>query len=182
MDETTEIDYRQRFAGGTPFPAYLDEVRKNEELWRAVWERAKLPPKMVEEARELGGTWHLLALSEDWCGDAVNTLPVLARFAEAVPGWELRVLARDENPDIMDEHLTDGRARSIPVVMLFDEDFVEQGWWGPRPTELQRWVLDNLSMASVDRYREVRRWYARDRGRTVVREVLDLAAAVTSAV
>jgi hypothetical protein len=52
-------------------------------------------------------------LSEDWCGDAVNSVPYLARLAELAPNLDLRVLARDENPDLMDAHLTRG-SRSIP--------------------------------------------------------------------
>ncbi len=74
---------------------------------------------------------------------------------------------------LMDTHLTNG-SRSIPVVIVYDEGFNELGYWGPRPTELQEWVLaSGLQLPSKDRYREVRRWYARDRGRTTAHEVLD---------
>ena len=58
-------------------------------------------------------------------------MPVVACLARDAHNLDLRVLARDENLDIMDTHLTNGRSRSIPVVILLDEDFVEKGWWGP---------------------------------------------------
>lgn len=177
---TKEQGVRERYMEGATFTEYLEGVEKNRDLWRAVWERVRLPVELVEEARRIPGRWHLLALSEDWCGDAVNTLPVVARFAEAVPGLELRVVGRDDNPDLMDAHLTDGRARSIPVVIVLDEDFREIGWWGPRPAELQAWVLDHLDLPSAERYREVRRWYARDRGRTALLELMDLLAPVAA--
>jgi len=165
---------RDRFGSALPFPDYLDTVRKNEALWRGVYERVRLPGGAVDEARGLPGTWHLLALSEDWCGDAVNILPVVARFAEALPNVDLRVLPRDENLDIMDAHLT-GRSRSIPVVILYDGDFRERGWWGPRPSRLQKWVIEEgMKMEPGPRYAETRRFYARDRGRAIVAEVLDL--------
>lgn len=169
---------RQRFNSALSFDEYLETVEKNRDLWHGVYERVRLPDEVVEAARAIGGRWHLLALSEDWCGDAVNTLPFVARLADEV-GWEFRVLGRDDNPDLMDAHLTDGRSRSIPVVIVYNEDFAEMGWWGPRPEEIQAWVMDEgLSMPSPDRYREIRRWYARDRGRTTLAEVLDV---VTSA-
>jgi hypothetical protein len=165
---------RQRFESAATFEQYLETVVKNRELWLGVYERVRLPEELVEDARAVRGGWHLLALSEDWCGDAVNTLPVIARLAEAA-GWEIRVLSRDENPDLMDSHLTNGRSRSIPVVIVYDENFAEVGWWGPRPSEIQAWVLgEGLAMPSPERYRIVRRWYAKDRGVTTVRELLGI--------
>lgn len=166
---------RDRFESAPAFPDYLETVRKNEALWRGVYERVRLPDAVVAEARALPGTWHLLALSEDWCGDAVNVLPVVARLAEALPNVDLRVLARDDNLDIMDAHLTGGRSRSIPVVILYDAGFRERGWWGPRPGELQEWVMgEGMKMEPGPRYAETRRFYARDRGAAIVAEVLDL--------
>jgi len=167
---------RVRFEAAPTFEGYLETVEKNRELWHAVHERVRVPEELVGAARALPGGWKLVALSEDWCGDAVNTLPVVARLAEEA-GWELRIMGRDANPDLMDAHLTNGRSRSIPVVIVYDVDFREIGWWGPRPGEIQDWVLDEgLSMSSPERYRVIRRWYARDRGRTTVEELLDLVA------
>ena len=72
----------------------------------------------------------------------------------------------------MDAHLT-GTSRSIPVVILLDADYRECGWWGPRPRELQAWVLgDGQTLPASERYREVRRWYARDQGRAILDEVV----------
>ncbi len=166
---------RERFQAALPFSSYLDTVVENEALWRGVSERVRLPDDLVEEARALPGTWHLLALSEDWCGDAANSLPALARFTDALPGADFRVLSRDENPDLMDAHLTNGGSRSIPVVMLLDEDYGERGWWGPRPHALQRWVMEEgLKMEAGPRYREIRKFYARDKGRSTLIEILEL--------
>ena len=168
---------RERFEGAASFEEYLQTVVKNRELWHAVYDRARLPEDLVEVARGVPGGWHIVALSEDWCGDAVNTLPVIARLASEA-GWDFRVLGRDANPDLMDGHLTNGRSRSIPVVIVYDENFEEVGWWGPRPGEIQAWVMDEgLAMSSPDRYKVIRRWYAKDRGRTTVSEVLDIVSA-----
>lgn len=172
---------RDRFESAPTFPEYLETVRKNEDLWHGVHDRVRLPADVLEDARSLPGTWHLLALSEDWCGDAVNILPVVSRFAEALPNVDLRVLARDENLDIMDAHLTNGRSRSIPIVIVYDEDFHERAWWGPRPSELQEWVMtEGMKMEPGPRYAQTRRFYARDKGKAIVEEVLEILRSVAA--
>jgi hypothetical protein len=168
---------QERFSAGQTFPDFLAHAVANAELWRAVYAHAKADEAALARAASLGGPWHLLVLVEDWCGDAVNTLPVLGRVAERVPNIDLRVLGRDTNLDLMDAHLTNG-SRSIPVVMILDATYQERAWWGPRPAELQGWVMGpGRTMTKEDRYREVRRWYARDHGATTVNEILSLIAA-----
>ena len=114
----------------------LANVTKNADLWAAVWRRAVVAEDYLERVAAVPGDWHLLVLSEEWCGDAVNTVPVVAKLAAFSPNLELRVLARDENLDLMDAHLT-GTSRSIPIVILLDDEYRERAWWGPRPTALQ---------------------------------------------
>jgi hypothetical protein len=152
----------------------LATVEKNVELWAAMWRHARVDEEYVRRVSALPGHWRLLVLSEDWCGDAVNTVPIVARLAERCPNLDLRVLARDENPDIMDAHLT-GTSRSIPVIIVLDGAFEERGWWGPRPTVLQHWVSGQGQLLEKSaRYREARTWYARDRGRTTLEEVVSI--------
>jgi thioredoxin-like negative regulator of GroEL len=164
-----------RFAAAVDFPDYLASVTSHPELWAAVYRTARVPEEFVARARTIPGQWKLLALSEDWCGDAVNTLPVVAKFVEQLPNFELRILGRDANPELMDAHLT-GTSRSIPVVMVLDEGLAEQGWWGPRPAELQAWYArEGMRLEKGERYKQARQWYARDRGRTTLDELLRIA-------
>ena len=95
---------------------------------------------------------------------------MVARLAEAVPGLAMRILPRDLYPAVMDQYLTNG-SRSIPIVIGLDSDFRELGHWGPRPSELQAWVMANKAMEKAARYAEIRRWYARDKGVTTFREL-----------
>ncbi|HET6230231.1 MAG TPA: thioredoxin family protein [Longimicrobiaceae bacterium] len=163
-----------RFGQGMTFAEFLEVAVENRELWPKLYERAALPEAFAARVRALPGRWHLLVLSEDWCGDSVNTIPMLQRLTEAAPGVDLRLLGRDANLDLMDAHLT-GTSRSIPVVMVLDEDFRERGWWGPRPAPLQKWVLEEgLKLPKEERYKLVRTWYVRDRGATMLEEVVSL--------
>ena len=161
-----------RYEAALRFPAYLQTVEKNAELWQGMLRTAAVSADAVARLRNVRGNWRLLALSEDWCGDAVSTLPIVARLADQA-GLEFRVLPRDKNPDLMDAHLTSG-TRSIPVVMVLDGDFRSLGWWGPRPAVVQRWMRNEALLLPKDvRGRRKRAWYARDRGRTTVEEVIE---------
>ena len=170
-----ELDYRKYWDGAFTWGDYLaNEVREHRGLWEQVWERSRVPAWAADEAARLGGEWKVLVISEDWCGDASNTVPVIARLGTALPGWEVRVVKRDENPELMDRYLTSG-SRSIPLAIVLDPDFTPVGHWGPRPAELQEFVLTEKRAATrpvAEIYRDVRQWYARDRGETTVREVL----------
>ncbi len=164
------------WAAGVSYETFLPTAEDNVDLWTRTWERAATPPDVLARVAAVPGAWCLLVLSEDWCGDASNTVPHLARLAAEAPSVELRLLARDEHLDLMDEHLTGGTARSIPVVIVLDDAGRERGWWGSRPTVLHElFTSDALqAMEKDDRYRELRKWYARDHGRTTLDEVVTL--------
>ena len=169
-----------RFLAGETFTELLGREKKNGILWDALYKRAKVPDAVVARAGTLRYAWHLFVLCEDWCGDSINTLPSIDRLTEAVPLLDMRIIGRDANPDIMDRHLTD-ISRSIPVIMVLDSNYVERGWWGPRPGPLQRWVIEHgLALPRDERYREVRTWYARDHGETALNELLDLIESAQS--
>ena len=170
VDKTMERRYR----AAVTMDEFVAQARENQELFRAVASRVVIPGEFVARLAHLAAPRHLLVLLEDWCGDAVNTVPVVAALAELAPQLDLRVLARDANPDLMDAHLT-GTSRSIPVVIVLDEHYRELGWWGPRPAELQAWALSaGRALEKAERYKEIRRWYARDRGRSTLEEVVSL--------
>lgn len=165
---------KERFQQAETFQEFLGTVQANEGLWHQIYERAQLPEEAREAAESVSGRWHLLVLAEDWCGDAVHVLPYLARLQEAYPCFEIRILSRKHNPDLMDSHLTNG-TRSIPVVMILDEDFREVAWWGPRPGPLQDLFLREIkTLPEAERFPRIRAWFARDKGRTTLEEVLSL--------
>jgi len=171
---------RERYRRAQTFPEYLEAVKENREFWHQVYERVRIEGSVLQEFEKIATKWHFLVLSEDWCSDAVNLVPVVAGLAREASNLDLRVLARDKNLDIMDAHLTNGRSRSIPIVILLDEDFVEKGWWGPRPEPIQRWFMEKgIHMTSPERSKHTRRYYARDKGSTLVRELFQLITSLS---
>ncbi|MEO7520254.1 MAG: thioredoxin family protein [Gemmatimonas sp.] len=154
--------------------SYIDGPIVNQELWHLTTRLARLSENAVARARALANRRRVLVLLEDWCGDAMFTVPFAERLVAQNASLALRVLQRDMHPALMDMHCTNG-SRSIPVVMLFDERGIELAWWGPRPSPLQHWVVtEGLGMAKPLRYKGIRTWYARDRGETTLHELLTM--------
>jgi hypothetical protein len=160
---------------GQTYAQVLATATEYVELWRGNYERAAIPDDVRARVAALPGRWHLLVLSADWCIDATSPIPVLARLADGVPNLDLRVLDRDRHLDLMDEHLTGGTARSIPVVILLDDELEERAWWGPRPSVLQAWFKGEAQLLEErERYRQSRQWFIRDRGRSTLDEVVSM--------
>lgn len=177
MDDPPET-IEERFRRGSTLANVIERASDNSALWSAIYKRAAIDEDAAGRAALINRKFHLLVLNEDWCGDSVNILPHVARLSEASENIDMRILGRDANPDLMDAHRT-GTARSIPVVIVYDADFRERGWWGPRPRPLQEWMMtEGLALPKPDRYPLIRAWYARDRGRTTVSEILSLLESV----
>lgn len=164
----------EAYEEGKTFAEFLQAAEVSADLWRAITEHVALHEESLQRIAAVGGRWRLLVLADDWCGDAVNIVPVIAGLADASPNLELRILGREDFPEIMDRHLTRG-SRSIPVAILIDEDGVERGWWGPRPRALQDWFEEvGRGLEQSERYPRLRRWYAKDHGVSTCKEIADL--------
>lgn len=160
------------------FERFVTESTLHRDLWSGVYRTAKVPEWATAAAAQLGRRFRFVALVEDWCGDASSTVPVIARFAEETGTVELRLLRRDEHPEVMDAYLTNG-ARAIPVVIVLTEAMEEVGHWGSRPSQLQALVMGERAQGRSSKayFPEVRRWYAQDKGESTLREVLAVMGA-----
>jgi hypothetical protein len=143
------LDFRTLWDRALPYPEFLAASTKHKGLWEGIYAIARLPA-WATGALVPGARRRLLVLAEDWCGDASSTA-------------------------VMDQYLTNG-SRSIPIVIALDQDYRELGHWGPRPRELQAWVMANRgTVPKAELYPKIRQWYARDHGESTVREVLETA-------
>lgn len=169
------LDFRKLWDEAFTFEAFVAACKAEHcGLWDGIYQLARIPDWAMS-AVATGVRRKLLVIAEDWCGDASNTVPIIAKLAAQSPGLELRIIRRDTNPEVMGQYLTNG-SRSIPIVIALDESYREIGHWGPRPSELQAWVMANRgTRPKSELYPQVRRWYARDRGETTIREVLKAA-------
>ena len=145
-------------------------------LWTDGYRLWRVPAWATEAAQALPERIRLVVLAEDWCSDGANSIPLLAKWAAQSPQLELRLLRRDAYPQVMDQYLTGGLSRSIPVVIVLTEAMEELGWWGPRPAPLNTWVQEQYAQGrdKSSLLPKIRHWYLKDRGETMLREILAL--------
>ena len=123
MPTATTVVTPSRFAQGLSYAGFLAQAAVNVDKFEQNYKTAPLSSEDLaffkRAAAQPGGPAKILAIAEAWCGDVYRELPTVARIAEAT-GMELRVFLRDENPDIMDEYLSnDGKSRAIPVFVFY---------------------------------------------------------------
>lgn len=131
---------RERFEQGMSYEQYKASMTRNRERLEENERQVELSPADLAAFTLLPRPLNVLVLAEDWCGDVVANLPVLGRIAAESGQLNLRVFARDANPDLMDQYLNQGVHKSIPVMAFFDDDFREIGRFIERPesvTELR---------------------------------------------
>ncbi|HJN86552.1 MAG TPA: thioredoxin family protein [Dehalococcoidia bacterium] len=141
MARETSVVTPQRFSEGFAYDAYLAHIEVNKARFDGFYDGCRIQPENAATFRELAdrpnGPAKMLVLGEDWCGDVVRGLPVLARVAEA-GGMELRIFPRDLNRDIMNEFLNRGEFMSIPVAVFYTRGHRYICHWIERPAMASR--------------------------------------------
>ena len=126
----------ERFASGMAWEQWLTFIQRNQDKFEFNYRETALSQEDAQAFRELAarpdGPAKVLALAEDWCPDVFRGLPVMARIAEAA-GLELRIFPRDQNLDIMDEFLNQGKYQSIPTFVFYTRDHRYLCHWIERP-------------------------------------------------
>lgn len=127
---------RERFDSGLTWKQYLDHIKRNTKKFQYNYDQTILSADDAAAFRRLAdspsGPARVLALGEDWCPDVFRGVPVMARIAEA-SGMDLRILPRDDNLDIMNEFLNQGKHQSIPVFVFYTGDHKYICHWIERP-------------------------------------------------
>ena len=116
-----------------------------------------------------------MVLTEPWCGDSAQCVPCLGILAGNHPEITIRYLLRDDNLEIMDRYLTDGK-RGIPLLVAFDAKGGELFRWGPRPAEAQA-VFDAAAAEGLEKPAKLEKlhlFYGRNRGRALDAELVDV--------
>lgn len=120
-------------------------------------------------------TW--LAITEGWCGDAAQNLPVINKIAEASEHINLKLVLRDDNDELMNLFLTNG-GKSIPKLIALDKDNNVITTWGPRPTTATKMVADyKAKHGSLDPEfkQDLQVWYNKDKGKDVQADFVKIA-------
>jgi thioredoxin-like negative regulator of GroEL len=163
-------------------PEMLHYTEMNMQRMHRLDKTTKLTDETLEILRGITQPMTWLVISEAWCGDAGQIVPVLEKMAAENPLIQHLIIFRDEHPQIMDAFLTDG-GRSIPMVIFLDEKRNVLGNWGPRPEALHVIIMEQkaimLAMAKEERKAyfekiktEVQMWYNNDKTKSIQHEFL----------
>jgi thioredoxin-like negative regulator of GroEL len=151
----------------------LNEARMNR-LEKTI----KISNEVSEKLQNLNNHYIWLVISEGWCGDAAQILPILNKMAaESNKKIDLRIVLRDENDDLMSQYLTNG-GRAIPkVIVICKEAGIVRANWGPRPkgaTELMANYKKEFGVIDEKIKTDLQLWYLADKGISVQQELLEI--------
>lgn len=166
---TAEVDNKIESPYAKYIPMNLQRVKR-------ITKTFKLNEEVAQGLKNLNTRLNWLIISEHWCGDASQTVSIMQGIAAASEGKiNLRIVYRDENPALMDAHLTNG-GKSIPKLIQLDENFHFLGDWGPRPTGAQELIIKaKAEGVEYTVYSEkLHKWYADDKGISTQLELLEM--------
>lgn len=179
-----DLFVQQKTTGEDHSKEMLNYTKLNLSRMKRLDKRSRLTDKTIEQLAKVDRPITWLVVTEGWCGDAAQIVPVLNHMALENEKITLRLVLRDKNLAVIDAFLTNN-ARSIPKIVVLDTETSEVlTSWGPRPIEVQKLVLDAKAESLATDDLEVRQqisskaaeqlhlWYAKDKTKTIQQEFL----------
>lgn len=154
----------------------LNEVRMNR-LEKTI----QITNEVTQSLQNLQSHYIWLVISEGWCGDAAQLVPIIHKMAELSEKIDFKIVLRDENEALMNQFLTNG-GKAIPKLLILDaETLTVLSDWGPRPEGAKNLILDYKAQHGVvdeTAKTELQRWYLHDKGISTQNEIMALVEKV----
>ena len=134
----------------------------------------EVTPEVKAKLQNLDKKYIWLVLSEGWCGDAAQILPIIKLMADSSENIDLKIVFRDENEDLINQFLTNG-AKSIPKLIILNENLEVINHWGPRPEAAKNLIIDyKAKHGIVDEPAKIalQKWYLEDKGISTQKEIV----------
>ncbi|MDY0090669.1 MAG: thioredoxin family protein [Flavobacteriaceae bacterium] len=136
----------------------------------------QIPEKIKNRLNNLEQHYIFLVLTEGWCGDAAQIVPVLNKMTEASNKIELKLALRDDNNELMELFLTNG-SKSIPKLIVLDAKTRQVlSSWGPRPAGAAKLIIDYKAEHGIiddTAKTELQKWYLKDKGISTMQEIIE---------
>jgi thiol-disulfide isomerase/thioredoxin len=178
-NHVTSLFKERKATGNEQSEALTHYTGLNETRMNRLEKTITVPEEFVEKLKELQGEYIWLVISEGWCGDSAQIIPVINKLAELSPNIDLKLVFRDEHEELMQLFLTNG-TRSIPKLIVLAAATLEVlGEFGPRPQEAKQLILDYKAEHGVvdDKGKTaLHMWYLHDKGLSTQKEIMDLMA------
>lgn len=172
-----ELAKQGKTTGAEQKESLIEYTRLNSRRMKRWDKTIKLPEWGFEILKKFDKPVLWIVLTESWCGDAAPSIPVMNKLAEASPNITLKLVLRDENPDLMNLFLTNG-SMSIPKLIMVDLQTNQVlNTWGPRPskaTELVESYKAEHGELSPEFKQDLQLWYNKDKGENILQDLLSL--------
>jgi hypothetical protein len=180
MTLTEQLVEEGRTSGPNQSEPYVYYTKLNFQRMKRLNKTIEVPARIIELLKEKAANWTWVIITEPWCGDAAQCVPVLEKIAQTNSFVKTAYLLRDEHPEVMDAYLTNG-GRSIPKLICLDQDGKEVFPWGPRPAVIQE-VMNRLKAEGITEIativEEIQKAYNADHQAGVYEEMEAILAAL----
>jgi thiol-disulfide isomerase/thioredoxin len=149
-------------------------TKLNNQRMKRLDKTMKLLPETGEFLANFNKDVYFLLVTESWCGDAAQTMPMINKLAQAA-GIELKVVLRDENLELMDQFLTNGSRSIAKLILVNNKSGLPIANWGPRPTTATQIVAKEKATKgelSPDFKQELQNWYNKDKGKDTEKDLV----------
>ncbi len=155
---------------------YVTYVKLNQARMNRWNKRGEILPALAETIKNIDHPLNWILITEPWCGDAAHSHAFIAKAAQLNPKISLSIQNRDALGSEIDKYLTNG-GKSIPILVVRDEEGKDLFRWGPRPKEAQEMAMSqkkDTSMSAEDKKRALQGWYNKDKGTAIQEELNEL--------
>lgn len=139
--------------------------------------KSQISDQLLQKTKLIREKWYWVVFTEAWCGEAAQTIPVLHKITETSGNLELKLLLRDEFPDITRHYMT-RENYSIPMMLCLHAHTLEEiGIWGPRPAPAEKFISEFKSnpIDTIEEFvQKIHAWYNQDKGKTLQLEIGNL--------
>ncbi|EKU45604.1 thioredoxin family protein [Staphylococcus massiliensis] len=128
------------FEQAQPLDQYINNMTDHKDNLLSIYQSLELPDQdeRLDQIKQ-GPIDKVLMISEDWCGDAMMNNAILKYIVEQTD-IEAKVFKRDDDTDLIDQYLTNGKSRSIPIYIFLNKQYEQVAVWGPRAKQVQAFV------------------------------------------
>ena len=148
----------------------------NDKRMKRLDKTIKISEETIREIEKIKEPQTWLVITEGWCGDAAQNLPVISKIANINNKINLKVVLRDDNDALMNLFLTNG-GKSIPKLIALDKDNNVINTWGPRPTTATQMVADYKAKhgaLDAEFKQDLQVWYNKNKGQSVQEDFVKL--------
>ena len=147
-----------------------------------IFKKTEAESELIETMSSVKKKQNWILITESWCGDASQTVPVIAKLSSLSENIDLKIVLRDSNPDIMGHYLTNG-GMSIPILVVLNDELEEITTWGPRPLAAQQLLVEYKALpeprpSHAEFSLDLQKWYNGDKGRSTEAELMTLFSSI----